>query len=301
MAKPNAKDKTEDSSMVEAIAKLNIVIERMYQNGIKEFKKSVKLRIAYAFFLLEHNKTNKTNQTRSLEELEIAKKLNPQFDEEFLIYRYSRMITEENTNQKGEEKEEYDVVGMIAFTNSRKLVVEYIVSASQLHKDFWFELLEDMPSRLNFLLLDMDKLSNIGSKINNAVKQTREYWRQLIKINGNVPSILMLYGKFLVYVLNEKGSDLIKKSKKIAFQNFEENHKLNKDIDSAPDQQATINVGYNKGEPGFMKKVSKNMMRLFGYQKEELLEKKINMLMPSVYSDVHDKYLTHFLECRFEI
>jgi PAS domain S-box-containing protein len=60
----------------------------MYINGIKKFKNSCKLRISYAFFLLERI----SNKKKALDELVVAENLKPEFDEQFLIYRYKKMI-----------------------------------------------------------------------------------------------------------------------------------------------------------------------------------------------------------------
>ena len=85
-----------EMSFEESIEKLNHVINRMYIAGIKKFKRSAKLRIVYAFFLLERMDKKK----QALEELSVAYKLNPHFDEEFLIYRYKKMI-EDMLDDKG--------------------------------------------------------------------------------------------------------------------------------------------------------------------------------------------------------
>lgn len=58
------------------------IIDRIYIGGIAKFKKNVKLRISYAFFLLE--KLNHRKQ--SLEQLMIAEQLNPSFGDQFFIY-----------------------------------------------------------------------------------------------------------------------------------------------------------------------------------------------------------------------
>ena len=145
------KDKSElDMTFDEAIARLNQVIERMYVAGLKEFKTNARLRIAYALFLLDR-KESQINQNRALEELEIAKQLNPKFDEEFLIYRYTKMITESVNDKQGggeDDHRELDVVGLIAFDNYKRQCIEGIRQASSYHKAFWMELLEDMPSKL---------------------------------------------------------------------------------------------------------------------------------------------------------
>lgn len=104
------------------------------------------LRIAYSFFLLDRMK----NPTTALFELDIAYKLNPKFDEEFLIYRHRRIINEQKENSHkggGDHKGGLDVVGVIAFDNSKKQCIEFIRQSSHYHKDFWLELLDDSPSK----------------------------------------------------------------------------------------------------------------------------------------------------------
>jgi hypothetical protein len=144
----------------------------------------------------------------------------------------------------------------------------------------------------------MDKLSTIGSKINAAVKYSRENWKQLIKINGNVPSILLLYGKFLVQVLNEKGTDLIKKSKRLALKQLEKKKGGLGDIDNANDPLPMIIVGSNKGEQGYIKKSNLLFSSLFGHYKDEIIDKKINIIMPHIYANNHDRFFNSFLECK---
>lgn len=142
----------------------------------------------------------------------------------------------------------------------------------------------------------MDKLSTIGSKINVSVTDTKMQWRGLSKINSNVPSILLLYGKFLIYVLNEQGHDLIKKSKKLAYRQLELRREGLADIENPHEPIPMIMVGNLKGEPGYIKKANLHFSSLFGHYREEIIDKKINMLMPQVYANVHDEYLRQFLE-----
>lgn len=88
------------------------------------------------------------NKKKALEELTIAESLNPMFDEEFLIYRYSKLITDQLGDKENDpDDQEIDVVGAIAFENHKKLCIEFIRQASQFHKKFWMELLEDIPSK----------------------------------------------------------------------------------------------------------------------------------------------------------
>lgn len=142
----------------------------------------------------------------------------------------------------------------------------------------------------------MDKLSTIGSKINISVSETKLQWRRLSNLHCNVPSILLLYGKFLIYVLNESGHDLIKKSKRLAYRQLELRREGLADIENPHEPIPMIMVGNLKGEPGFIKKANLHFSSLFGHYREEIIDKKINMLMPQVYANEHDQYLRHFLD-----
>ena len=46
---------------------------------------------------------------------------------------------------------------------------------------------------------------------------------------------------------------------------------------------------------GYIQSVDKGCCKMFGYEVEELLEEKINMLIPSPYREQHDTYLRNYL------
>lgn len=74
-------------------------LNRVYLNGIKKFPTSTKLRISYAFFLMERMK----RKDLAYAQFELAEKTKPTFDEEFIIYRFKKMYEE---NQGGQENED---------------------------------------------------------------------------------------------------------------------------------------------------------------------------------------------------
>lgn len=86
--------------------------ESLYQSGISKFPNCTPLRISYAFFLLE--RLNKKQQA-SLE-LTNAEKYSPSFDEQFIIYRYKKLI-EENSGGGNDHDESLDIVSNIAYKN----------------------------------------------------------------------------------------------------------------------------------------------------------------------------------------
>ena len=142
----------------------------------------------------------------------------------------------------------------------------------------------------------MDKLSSIGSKINNAVEKSKENWKEMVKIKSDIPSLLMLYGKFLIHVLNERGTELIKRSKKLAEKHLEAKREGEDDFENWADPCALVEVGYHKLEHGHIKRCNLMFSSVFGHYRDEIVDKKINILMPSIYADVHDSYISSYLE-----
>jgi hypothetical protein len=60
------------------------------------------------------------NKKKALEELQIAGTLKPHFDEQFLIYRYTKLIEDElSDNVNNDQEDELDVVGVIAYENHK--------------------------------------------------------------------------------------------------------------------------------------------------------------------------------------
>jgi len=69
---------------------LILQIERMYKQGIIKFPNSTKLHISFAFFYMERMH----NQSKAYQEFVVAEKLSPSFIEEFIIYRFKKIIKE---------------------------------------------------------------------------------------------------------------------------------------------------------------------------------------------------------------
>ena len=101
-----------ETNHIETDSFLLLHAETLYQNGISKFPNCTSLRISYAFFLLE--RLNKKQQATI--ELINAEKYSPKFDEQFIIFRYKKII-EEQTNEVGEAEENLDVVSNIAYKN----------------------------------------------------------------------------------------------------------------------------------------------------------------------------------------
>jgi hypothetical protein len=133
----------------------------MYISGLKKFPDSTRLRLSYAFFLLERFK----NKNKAYEQLVLAERGKPAFYQQFIIYRYQKII-KENLDEENENNS--DIVSLIAFDNHISLCEEYIKLSANLHKEFWAELKEDRP--------DLGKLNIIGASISKTVNEAKEQY-----------------------------------------------------------------------------------------------------------------------------
>lgn len=80
------------------------------------------------------------NKNRAYEQLQLAQLGKPSLDEQFIIYRYQKII-KENLDESNESNA--DIVSVIAFDNHITLCEEFMKISANLHKEFWAELKEE--------------------------------------------------------------------------------------------------------------------------------------------------------------
>jgi len=260
----------------ETILGLTLVVDRMYQIGIKKFKTSVKLRLAYCVFLIERMKKNKLAE----QELAKCKELHPGFVDQFTIFRLTKLL---NDGLEG-----VDVVGLIAWENYKNLYNEYIRESANLHKEFWLELREDKP--------DLRKLNYLGSKVNNAMTYAKDYWNRLHKINPDESLILRTYGRFLIDIQNDdvEGYDLLAKAKKLLTKKIYYQIEKKNSFDAGTDQYPYVEVVGNGNDLGKIKSANLLFTILVGVNRDELLDKKINNFMPDLFAQYHDTFFKNY-------
>jgi len=177
------------------------LLYKTYTDAVMKFPKDVALRISYAFFLLE--KMHSLQQ--ALQELNAAETNGPSFDEEFIIFRYKKIIEDEIAESKNENQGGLDLVTESTFQNHLRQFQANIEKATLLYMEFWSQLTEETP--------DLAKLNDTGSKISAAVQTVEDNWVKLLKVNSNNANAMKLYGKFLLEIINDKegGEDLLEK------------------------------------------------------------------------------------------
>ena len=117
-------------------------------------------------------------------------------DEQFIIFRYRKIIEDEISESKNEGTGNLDIVTEISFQNELRQCHANIEKSSMHHMEFWSQLSEDNP--------DLAKLNEIGSKIHHSVDAVEEHLNKLQRISPNMPKAMKLFGKFLTEIINDK-------------------------------------------------------------------------------------------------
>ncbi len=290
------KKKQQQRANAESFGLLMSYAKQLFAQGVSKFPTSSALHIGYALFM----KDRLNDKSTAIAELAAAEKANPQFDEQFLVYRYRKML-EDETMEASEGATIMDVVTMLAYENCLQQCKEAIEKSAYLHMEFWMELQEPEP--------DLGKLDATGIKISATVVAVQEHWNKVRKINPNVPKALKLYADYLIEILNnaEDGAELLAKAKD---NDISRNNMMSNVVGDAAalgmgdicatmggaDGTPCVVASGEQGKVGEILQFNMSACRLFGYTKPELTSKKINMLMPELYAKNHDAILQHGIE-----
>lgn len=278
-----------DENLNEKYALLVQLLYKMFFHGIKKFPNDTSLRVSYAFFLLEKMRSKQ----QALQELNQAEQSKPPFDEQFIIYRYKKIIEDEIAETQNEGAGGLDVISELAFQNHLRQCQANIEKSALQHMEFWSQLSEDNP--------DLAKLNDLGSKINASVAHVEEHWNKLLKINPNMPKAMRLYGKFLIEIINDReaGEDLLERArmmmntaahkKTISLVNPTGNDEFSNDA------TPTVFISGDTEKFALITGVNLAAAAMFGYNKTELINRRVNMLMSQVYSKYHDSFIEDYL------
>ncbi|CAK91236.1 unnamed protein product (macronuclear) [Paramecium tetraurelia] len=258
------------------------LISQIYYDGIKQFPQDVFLRLNYSYFLIDRLKLKQ----QALSELQQAESSGPSFDHEFIIYRYKRIMEDDLQEQQQENINQVDLVTEIAFQTQSKQLIQQIEKTSLIYIDFWAQLQEEVP--------DIGRINNLGFKILDSVNLVQEQWNRLKRLNQKASKLNRLMGKYYSQIMNdeEMGQKLIQQSR------MNQNDKF-KAIDLEEIQNEclpTITILTDVDKIGTISNLNKAACSLLGYAKTDLVNRKLNLIQPDLFSKYHDHFLENFLE-----
>ena len=147
----------------------------------------------------------------SFQEFSNAEKSNPPLDQQFIIFRYKKIINEDQDTIEN-LGEALDVISGIAYdSHFRQCIITSNLGQTNIHKaalfflDFWGILNSQNSSP------DLYKLNELGLKINETLKNVHTHWHHMQHYKAGDAKALKMYSSFWMEILNnkEKGQDYL--------------------------------------------------------------------------------------------
>ena len=267
-------------------------MSRHFNSIIKSYPKNSLIRIYNIHF--NFSKQYNINSVRA--NLAELKKLHVNFQEEFITFCLERDIKEldSKVSEAGADGNAYD----IELIEQKYLKLKYLIeSTTKLYVEFWNIFAGNITN------LNITKLNNLGSKINNYLNEINNLWENDLKnVNGDFEhqGIILLYSKFMKEILwNKKKSEEISKqiSKRYSYNAEARKSKIGAkakiaNIDSVIENQDIL-LFANSNERGgcHIVQCSYSFLYFLGYEKKEIIRKQIEILMPLIFVEGHKKML----------
>jgi PAS domain S-box-containing protein len=229
--------------------------------------------------------------------LDRTRPLKTAVDDRFFLFRKDSELRQQQQSQSLGGEEWMDLVSYIEFQNNFRQARRFHKKALKQIRGFWRMLLSDN--------VDIAELPTAFKFIGMAETKARNYYLQLVRKYPNSARVLRAYGEFLDEVMNDHFSaDMLYYKAEMAEENKSKVEPTKEDVsDEETDDGAyiTSHSAVNSNQfmvmidtKGMIKDVNKNC-RLFGYTQSDLLDKKLNILIPEPYRTPHDDFIFRHL------
>ena len=245
--------------------------DKLFQYGISKFNYDNNLKANYLAFLIFVINDNK----KALLILNSIEGNNISFTNDYNIYLCKKLL--EKTNNKINDNK-----SLSEYKNDLQKFKELIRKTIFLYFQFISLLLECK----NKNITNFEKINEIGNQIIELKKQIDDRFKILKRNRTNNTEIITLYSDYIRIVSDKEDKYQIVKYNDIP--NNEIDY-LNVNIQSFKDKDNMyLIVSGNKNNVGTILDCSTNFSTIVGYQKKEIIDKNINILIPEIFHKKHD-------------
>ena len=251
--------------------------DKLFQYGISKFSDNIDLKNNYSTFLL----IEMNNKKKAAIILNTIKNELISFQMNYNIYRTEQLIN--NYRKKENDKMENYSNNIHEF---RTLITKVTLSRCEFLSLILGSKLKKMD---NF-----QKIYNLGSSIQKHSKKIEDIYNEIVITKENNIEIINLYSEYIEKILeDEEKYENYQKRKKIILSNiqsYSENNFFNFDFYTLKEKNLFpfLIISADLKSLGKIKDCSIDLSKIFGYQKNELIGKNINILIPEIFHKKHD-------------
>ena len=267
----------------------------IFNNAMRKFPNDILIRMYY----IQFNYDQKYNLNSVRATLEDIKRLRINLHSKFILYCQEKTISNMQLNDNNEVNEEEKE--KLILEHNYKRLKNLISNITKLYAEFWGIFSANITNNLNTA-----KLYTLGEKINAFLKEMNLLWKNNLrnkKINYENQNIAQLFSKFLKEILwDSKKSEAVQKkiNEEQYLQEYnktnDEKKLTNNNINSQENQDFIIYVSSNEKGNCNIIQFSNSLSYIIGYQKHELINKPLDILMPSMLSEGHPGVVENFIK-----
>ena len=264
--------------------------ENLFKLSLLRFPNDVFLKVNYVIFLF----TKLNNRKEAKKVLMSIRPSVFSFNDNFILYICKKYLEEYSyKNIKNEEK--YETINMIQVLEYKNYYNEFkkiISKSSTLYYDFWSSLYNSHIQGVE----DFSKLNQIGNQLNDLIERLEKIFLKLNEIKKNDFEVIKLYESFIKNILNN--NEKYKKYHDLSSNIIFDRKVLQREVDfenfdlkilNECDENKYLIISMNEEHKGIIKNISPSACLIFGYHKDELIGKSMNILIPEIFQKIHDR------------
>ena len=267
----------------------------LFNEAMRKFPNDILIRMHY----IQFNYNQKYNLNRVKTTFEEIKKLQFGIQSQYILYSQEKEISKMQLNDisDGNEEEKEKLEIELNFKTFKNL----ISNATKLYVEFWSIFSANITNSLN-----TSKLYKLGEKLNGYLKEINNLWNNNLrykKISFENQNIIQLYARFLREILwdQQKGEVVQKKINEEqylqGFNKVKDENKINmRNIDSIESQDFAIYANTTEKGKCNIIQFSNSLSYIIGYQKSELINKPLDILIPSILDNNHQSFVENYIK-----
>jgi len=261
----------------------------LFNISLSKYPESNEIKFAYALFLLKKLKKRK----KASEFIKGIQNLSLSIEEDFIIFRCNKIFEDNLSDLEDEDDESVDIVKELRYRNYFKNFIDLIIEASNLYIDFWNQLLDTYNNGNESVY----KLNHCGTKINHIVEEIDYIFKEMKKLKANNFYCMKIYYEFASKILcDRKKSSQFKNLLNEMVQEYKrkippEFKDFNMNIINTNDYYQYIIVSSQQENFGTITNASLSISSIFGYETKDLVGQSIDILIPDIYQEEHNKIL----------
>lgn len=266
---------------------INSYINNLYIEYIDYFPKSPTIRVSYAFFLVNYM----NNIALAKIQIIIALLFKPSYREQFSLYRLYKSIEDNYINSDYYDNENLDIASSIIFNQYFDEFKEMLLKINYLYINLWMSMIKDE--------ISIKKIKENGFNILGLTLKLFSIFNKMQQIKPKDKESLQLFGYFLIDILNENelGHNYLDKSNTMISYGLNiklfDNNLLRLSEDGSP---VLVSAPGTEENNLIITQTTNSITKLFGYKKEDLIGKDVNILLPEELRTYHNAAIVNFIK-----